>query len=98
MSDNEITPMDDDEFMDWCDMEGIAPEHVMESMDELYARFLKDRAERIDGGAPLDVCELCGEPVRDGQGAEMFDPSAVKLAQAYYCHADCGLSRGMEVA
>lgn len=42
-------------------------------------------------------CELCGEEFKDKiPEAEMYDPN--KDDQSYIVHADCGLSRGWEVA
>lgn len=43
-------------------------------------------------------CELCGEIIRPtDEAAEMFDP-AQPDDESVVCHADCGLSRGYEVA
>ena len=44
-----------------------------------------------------DRCELCGERFyATDERAEMYDPT--KDEQSVLCHAQCGLSRGMEVA
>ena len=55
-----------------------------------------------DYGRPETVtwpkrCELCGERVRDDQAAEMFDPND-NDSLPVFCHVECGLARGLEVA
>jgi hypothetical protein len=42
-------------------------------------------------------CDLCGERIKDGELAEMFDPT-IEDSDAVVCHAQCGLSRHLEVA
>lgn len=43
------------------------------------------------------TCELCGEGIADGDAAEMGDPNGAP-DESVLCHAECGLSRGMECA
>lgn len=50
---------------------------------------------------PRPRCDLCGEAIKPGDMAEMYDPSTVELtapSNHYICHAECGLSQGFEVA
>jgi hypothetical protein len=45
-----------------------------------------------------DQCALCGEAfAEEDERAEMYDPSRPD-DPTVTCHADCGLSRGLEVA
>ncbi len=44
-------------------------------------------------------CEICGE-LKSAEMAEMYDPTGQTFLEggSVYCHAQCGLSRGYEVA
>lgn len=42
-------------------------------------------------------CDLCDEPL-SGETAEMYDPLAGNDQDSVVCHAQCGLSAGLEVA
>jgi hypothetical protein len=50
----------------------------------------------------LSRCEICGEKFRpNDERAEMYLPASdgtVGDGESVICHADCGLSRGFEVA
>jgi hypothetical protein len=42
-------------------------------------------------------CEICGEQMGNSDAAEMYDRSE-RVGVATYCHAECGLENGLEVA
>jgi hypothetical protein len=51
------------------------------------------------------ACDLCGEPCRpnsplpsENEVGEFFDPDEPMGSKHYICHADCGLSYGLELA
>ena len=47
----------------------------------------------------LRECELCGSPVEErDEAAEMYDASKPWPSDSYFCHAQCGIERGMQVA
>lgn len=44
-----------------------------------------------------EECDICGEPVsNENQRAEMYDPE--KPGLHIFCHDQCGIERGLEVA
>lgn len=53
--------------------------------------------------AEQEKCTICGEPIPEGQMAEMYDPTAemheIEMGKAHgIVHAECGLQRGWDIA
>lgn len=43
-------------------------------------------------------CDICGEYVAEGQRAEMYDPDGHHEDEHIFCHDQCGIEQGLEVA
>jgi hypothetical protein len=43
-------------------------------------------------------CGICGELMREGDIAEMYDPKLPSTSRSILCHPDCGLNDGLEIA